>query len=149
MGDPESGFWEQISRATKQGTWGTVSMFFAGHMGGNEFRSVASQVITNVLQNHDQHEISDAFWKFDVKQSLLSMLVEEYVACRFRVTPVLPSKFESIQQYVDDETALFPYGLANFYDIYLQIRKTLDTHFEYRNCGLFDFNEGLRWTPID
>ena len=125
-------------------------MFVAGHMGTDEFRVLATQGIEHALSKYDdRYQFSDERWKFNVRQALLSMLVEEYVSCRFRVVPVLPAKFDLMRKFTRHESSIFAYDSCEFYHLYSQIRKILEEEFAERSCELFDFNDGLRWKPMD
>ena len=131
-------------------------MFFAGHMGG-VFKARAEKAVDSFFlgdaegdsmcaKKFGSDRFDDETWKIDVRQALVSLLVEEYVACRFRVEPVLPRKFPALEKYMSNQAAIFPYGLDKFYALYFEIRALLDDDFDARSCEMFNFNDGLLWS---
>ncbi len=137
LGDPESGFWRMISKAAKQGTWGSVAMLFAGHLGDGLLRDMFTDVISNVPSYTHP-------FKFDIRQALLSSLIEEYYACNFDVDAVLPAKLFDYKLLARGELSL-PYDLGLFYSMYEEVRGALRDVFNARECGYVDFNSGLSW----
>jgi len=178
LGDPEAGWVEVLTRATRQGSMGSLAMFFAEHM-NVPYRRWAELVVRRLLRQsrwraevshlsalHGRERIGRS--KPRLADLLARMLVEEHMACRLAVEPILPLGWRRLAHYVRRKTGSdnvgadrqpgpdpFSVGLRSFYRL-LDAARSLVRRLRMaglgprndlrpKRCTAVDFNAGGVW----
>eukprot|EP00928_Gymnodinium_smaydae_P008482 TRINITY_DN1308_c0_g1_i2.p1 TRINITY_DN1308_c0_g1~~TRINITY_DN1308_c0_g1_i2.p1 ORF type:complete len:993 (+),score=76.32 TRINITY_DN1308_c0_g1_i2:1423-4401(+) len=172
LGDPEGGWVEVLTRETRQGSMGTLAMFFAGWMNQPYRRWLETQVKRYLLFMRPLWRVEERLLLRLAQRSaergngygedtslagiLSRMLLEDHMACRFGVTAVLPRAWRRVDLHVrageGPRGDPFGDGLRPLYRLYEAVHRAVKRasppeglDLRPARCAPLDFNADTVW----
>lgn len=157
LGDPEAGYDEVLTRETRQGVFGAVSMAFARNM-DLRYRRGLDRVITagaiGTLTSSSGGGQADLLRRSKPEETVKDMLVEDRMLCRFDMESVLPKMWRdfvspglakhSVKNLVSGE-------LAEWYERWergLEKAEEGRVGVDRAKCDVVDFNKDRVWQSV-
>lgn len=153
LGDPEAGFDELLTRETRQGVYGAISMSFARFMDLGYRREVEKHFLLN--GSGSSKDTKDMTEERQKQQDLLDLLMEERMLCRMDTESIFPGMWREIagpEFEKKKSRSPVPLGLVKFYTAFEQDRERIEglkqskkLTDDRKTCHVFDFNKDRVW----